>query len=302
MEIEKKPKIVVIVGPTGSGKTALSIALGKAFSGEVINADSRQVYRGLDIGTEKITKAEMENIPHHLIDIIDPSEAYSAFDFKRDATKAVEEITARGHLPIIAGGTFFYVDTLLGKSVGAPAPQNPTLRAQLEEMSTKELYALLEAKDQRRSKTIEKDNKRRLVRALEVIDVLGVVPEVRTLECPYDVLMIGIRVDREKHREVLKVRGKKALEHGLIEELEKLLKHGASESRLSEIGLEYKEALSYLHGEITYERLLERFTEVNWQYAKRQLLWLKRYDEAVWFDAPVNAEEIKTTVAHFLKT
>ena len=137
MESPKKPKLIVIVGPTGSGKTSLSLLLAKQFEGEVISADSRQVYKKLDVGTEKITEAEMSGIPHHLIDVCDINTIYTAFDFKRDAEKAISLIIQNGHVPIIAGGTFFYIDTLLGTMNSAPVPPNRVLREELEKKLTK---------------------------------------------------------------------------------------------------------------------------------------------------------------------
>jgi tRNA dimethylallyltransferase len=297
-----KPKIIVIVGPTGSGKTSLSLLLAQQFSGEVINADSRQVYKGLDIGTEKITQDEMDIVPHHLIDIVDVKDVYTAADFKKDAEKAIAEITARGNLPIIAGGTFFYIDTLLGKMGAAPVPPNPELRAVLETRSTEELFAELTKKDVRRAESIDPHNRRRLIRALEIIDTLASVPIATIpIDCPYDALIIGLDVDPVELRRKLRARAEQALSKGLIEETKNLLAQGVSKDRLLEIGHEYRLVLAYLDGEITNDELIQKCEEKNWQYAKRQKMWLKRDNTIEWF-LPEDTTAILSRVTKFLNS
>jgi tRNA dimethylallyltransferase len=284
MESSSKPKIIVIVGPTGSGKTSLSLLLAKQFDGEVINADSRQVYRGLNIGTEKITHEEMNGVPHHLIDIVDVKDVYTAANFKKDAEKVIAEITARGNLPILAGGTFFYIDTLLGKMGAAPVPPNPELRAELETKTTKELFTELTKKDARRAESIDPHNRRRLIRALEIIDTLASVPIATIpIDCPYDALIIGLDVDPVELRRKLRARAEQALSKGLIEETKNLLAQGVSKDRLLEIGHEYRLVLAYLDGEITNDELIQKCEEKNWQYAKRQKMWLRRDETIRWF-------------------
>lgn len=314
---EMKPKVIVIVGPTASGKTGLSLLLAKQFQGEVINADSRQVYKGLDIGTEKITHEEMEGIPHHLLSIVDINTVYTAMDFKKDAAVAIDEITARRTIPIIAGGTFFYIDALLGKMGTAPVEPNWQLREELEKFSTEDLYKQLQEKDARRASTIEKDNKRRLIRALEIINTLSLVPEqITTKESPYDVLTIGITVNKEVLKERLHIRAQSALTRGLIEETQSLLASGVQKERLSEIGLQYKVVMEYLNSQtniqtqkvrgqtpyspMTKEELIQKLGEKNWQYAKRQLLWLKRNEDIVWFERD-ETEKMTKQVISFLR-
>lgn len=315
----EKPKVIVIVGPTASGKTALSLLLAKQFSGEIINADSRQVYKKLDVGTEKITKEEMGGIPHHLLSIVDINTVYTAMDFKKDAEIAIAEITTRRNLPIIAGGTFFYIDTLLGKMGTSPVEPNWKLRAELEKHSSETLFKLLQVKDPRRSNTIEKDNKRRLIRALEIVHELQSVPEQNSKEeSPYDVLTIGISVDKEVLKERLRTRAQDALIRGLIEETQSLLATRVSRDRLSEIGLQYKVVMEYLdshsntenrkaevrgqtpYSPMTNAELIQKLGEKNWQYAKRQLLWLKRNEDIVWFKRE-ETDAISTLVSEFLK-
>jgi tRNA dimethylallyltransferase len=299
MVIKVKPKIVVIVGQTGSGKTSLSLTLAEQFNGEVINADSRQVYKGLDIGTEKILRSDMRGIPHHLLSIIPPQEIYDAKQFARAADAAITDITNRAKLPIIAGGTFFYIDLLLKKVSAAPVPPNPELRAELEAYDESELFAMLQEKDPVRAQNIDKHNKRRLMRALEILHVLPSVPHTIRVECPYDVLVLGLRIDKVILREQLRNRAHNAIKRGLINETRQLLADGVSPERLSEIGLEYRLVLEYLDGKTTEEQFLQKLEDKNWQYAKRQMVWLKRDADIVWFE-PSNKEEIIRTVEHFL--
>lgn len=302
MESHKKPKVIVIVGPTASGKTALSLLLSKQFKGEVINADSRQVYKRLDVGTEKITDTEMEGIPHHLLSIVDINRVYTAMDFKNDAEVAIMQIRNAGHIPIIAGGTFFYIDTLLGKMGTSPVEPNWALRGELENRSTEVLFNELQLKDPRRAETIERDNKRRLIRALEIVNELQSVPvQNENEECAYNVLTIGISVEKEVLKERLRVRAQDALTRGLIEETQSLLASGVQKERLLEIGLQYRVVMEYIDGKITDQELIQKLSEKNWQYAKRQLLWLKRNEDIVWFKRE-DTDAIAAVVSEFLKS
>lgn len=302
--VEEKQKIIVIVGPTASGKTALAIRLAKEFGGEVISADSRQVYCGLDIGTEKATEKEMNGVPHHLIDIADANVPYSAAMFAHDATEAVREIAARGHVPIVAGGTFFYVDALVGNVALPAVPPNDALRAKLEARSPADLHAELAKRDPERAAVVDPQNKRRLVRALEIVESLGKVPSLEITpetkeEQKFDVLMLGIATDREALRARIRARAEEALERGLVEETEHLLESGVKEERLREIGLEYRLVLDHLSGSFDTGELLQRLGEKNWQYARRQLMWLKRYENIEWID-PTENERIAALVREFL--
>ncbi len=301
MSSDQKPKLVVIVGPTGSGKTGLAIKLAKRFRGEVISADSRQVYRGLDIGTEKVTREEMSEVPHHLIDIADVETVYNATDFSRDAAETITSITKRGHVPIIAGGTFFYIDVLLGRISTPAVPPDPELRTHLESLSTDELSEQLLTKDPSRASTIDTKNRRRLVRALEIINSLGSVPEQLPAEPPYNVLTIGLEIDRVEHKIRLRERAVRALERGLIAETETLLAKGVTKERLNEIGLEYRLVTQLLDGLLTTVELVDKLAEKNWQYAKRQLVWLKR-DAGISWHRHSEFAAIESEVADFLKS
>jgi len=295
-----KPKIIAILGPTASGKTALAIELAKQINGEVISADSRQVYCGLDIGSGKVTQEEMQGIPHHLIDIIDPVDTYSGADFVRDAKAAVTDITARGKVPIIAGGTFFYVDLLRGKQSTAPVPQNLVLQAELETLSTEELISRLTTADPRRAATIDIKNRRRLIRALEIINSLGAVPEVATIESDYEWLIFGIDVPTEALNKRIEQRLHERLEHGMEAEVAHLLASGVPKERLINFGLEYRYLVQGHYHNLTYEQMTtELFAKIR-QFAKRQRTWLKRDKEIAWKSFPVNVGDIAEETKAFL--
>lgn len=279
----KKPKVLVIVGPTASGKTSLSIKLAKQFAGEVISADSRQVYRKLDVGTEKVSAAEMEGVPHHLLDVVDVYQVYTAVDYARDGQAAIASIAERTHLPIVAGGTFFYIDALLGHTTMPKVPPNLAQRAELEDMSLEALQAKLQALDPSRAAVIDMKNPRRIMRALEIASALGSVPPLPSTQSPYDVLTIGIQTDRTALRARIRARAQQALGKGLIEETTSLLASGVSKERLGEIGLEYRIIMEYIDGTLTDEQLIQKLEEKNWQYAKRQLTWLKRDESVEWY-------------------
>lgn len=282
MNAQNKPKIVVIVGPTASGKTSLSIALAKRFDGEIVSADSRQVYKGLDIGSGKVTKEEMEGIPHHLLNVADPNDVYNVTDFVRDGRAAIADILEKGRLPIVAGGSFFYVDALLGRVSTPEVPPNPELRKMLEEKSTEELFQELEAKDPRRAADIDAQNRVRLIRALEIVEMLGKVPE-STSENLYDALVIGIDTPKEVLHQNIHNRLYARLEEGMIEEVTSLHENGLSYERLESFGLEYRFIAQFLQEKINREEMLERLEFEIRHFAKRQMTWLKRDTSIQWF-------------------
>lgn len=299
----QKQKVLVIVGPTASGKTSLAIRIAREFDGEVISADSRQVYRRLDIGTEKVPAEEMQGIPHHLLDVVETDTVYTAADFKQDAREAIEDIVSRNKLPIVAGGTFFYIDTLLDRVSTPEVSPDPKLREELDTLPTETLFATLERLDARRAQTIDPHNRRRLIRALEIIAALGYVPDPNDApeitDAPYDTLFLGIDIDRDVLRTRIRDRAQSALSRGLIEETRELLTAGVSRERLSEIGLEYAVVMEYLDGNLTDDELIQKLEEKNWQYAKRQLTWLRQNEDIQWID-PSDSESVYRTVGTFL--
>ncbi len=266
--------LICVVGPTASGKSARAVALAKELDGEVISVDSRQVYRMLDIGTEKTSAEEMDGIPHHLIDICDPRDSYSAADFVRDTTRLIAEIASRGKRPILAGGTHFYFEALL---YGLPEtnPVDQEQRRRLETLSTEELVARLQASDPRRAERIDVHNRRRLIRALEIVAEHGHVPERDTTHPLYDIEWIVINPERDVLRERIGVRLESAFARGLVDEVEKVRAY-VGDIRLNELGLEYRVIGEYLRGERTEESLLPTLNTKLWHYARHQKAWLRK--------------------------
>ncbi len=282
-----KKRIIAVVGPTASGKTARAIDLAHAHNGEIISVDSRQVYRMLDIGTEKITKEEMQGIPHHLIDIRDPKDAYSAGDFVQDAEQLIDDIVARGKVPILAGGTHFYFDALI-HGLPETSPRNDVLREKLEKLSTEELMGRIQAEDPRRAERIDPHNRRRLIRALEIIAVHGRVPPRSLPTAPlhtrfnlvkkgYEVEWVVLNPERDELRARIRARLARALDSGLIEEVEQVRAYVGDE-RLNELGLEYKIIGEYLRGERSHDSLLPTLSSRLWHYARHQKAWLRKLD------------------------
>ncbi|MDB5265788.1 MAG: tRNA dimethylallyltransferase [Parcubacteria group bacterium] len=271
--MEPLQPIIAVIGPTASGKSAKAIALAQEYDGEVISVDSRQVYRTLDIGTEKISKEEMQGILHHLIDIREPEDAYSAGDFVVDAKKLIADLHARGKVPVLAGGTHFYFDALI---YGLPEiPSDPALRIELEKLSTQELFAQVLAKDPRRAGMLDSNNRRRLVRALEIITLRGAVPERVQREALYNVQWVVIDPPKEELRPRIEERLLQALQNGLIEEVRQT-RERVGDARLNELGLEYRIVGEYLRDERTEESLLGSLSVKLWHYAREQKKWLRK--------------------------
>lgn len=273
-----KPRIIAVIGPTASGKSAKAIELAKELNGEIISVDSRQVYRTLDIGTEKTLPDQRGGVPHHLIDIREPEESYSAGDFVRDAQELIADIQARGKTPILAGGAHFYFDALL---FGLPEePIDAKLRASLEHMDVPELFAQLKRLDPRRAAQIDPHNPRRLIRAIEIATRQGSVPERSRKEPAYDAEWHIIDLPKEELRERINTRLKQALERGLVEEIQRTQAR-VGDVRLNELGLEYRIIGEYLRGERTEDSLLPTLSSALWSYARQQKMWLKRFQELV---------------------
>ncbi len=298
-ENNKKPKVLVVLGPTASGKSDLGVELALKLNGEVISADSRQMYTGLDIGTGEITKTEMKGVPHYLLDVAPPEKVFTVSDFKILGEGAMNQILEKGKLPIICGGTGFYIEALLGETSIPEVPPNPELRKELEEKTSEELFGILQKLDPERAETIDAKNKRRLVRAIEIVKAIGKVPKYEARDTKYDVLKIGIKIPDEELKKRINIRLEKRIEMGMIEEAERLHNPpaggGVSYERMRELGLEYGALADFLDNKITKEEMIARLQTEIWQYAKRQMTWFKTDKTIKWFDPkdPLVPEEVK---------
>lgn len=281
MKKVKKIPILVIVGPTASGKTGLAIKLAKERNGEVISADSRQVYKGLDIGTGKVTVAEMDAIKHHLIDVADPKEVFSVSDFQKLGKEAITDIHSRGKLPIIAGGTGFYIQALVDGLVLPEVPPDKTLRKNLEKMPLSKLLSLLKKLDKKRYVTIDKNNPVRIIRAIEIAKALGRVPTLKS-KTNYEPKFIGISIDPEKLKKNIHDRLIARFEIGMIDEVRKLHEDGLSWKRMEALGLEYRYIARYLQGKLSEPEMLRQLETAINQYAKRQMTWFRRDKRVEW--------------------
>ena len=271
-------KIIVILGPTASGKTDLSIKLAKKYNGEVISADSRQVYKGLDIGSGKITKKEMQGIPHYLLDVANPKRKFTVAQYQKLAIKAIKNIQKKNKLPILVGGTGFYIQSIIDGIVIPEVKPNWELRKELEKKSNEELYKMLLEKDPERAKTIDKQNPRRLIRALEIILVTKKPIPFLKSKNNFEVLQIGIKKTPEELKKPIKKRLKN---NAIINEVKKLHKI-LSWKRLEEFGLEYRFVAQYLQNKISYQEMIDKIQIESEHYAKRQMTWFKRDKKINW--------------------
>ncbi|MBI5469926.1 tRNA (adenosine(37)-N6)-dimethylallyltransferase MiaA [Candidatus Kaiserbacteria bacterium] len=296
----EKQKVIVVVGPTASGKSALAVELAQRFNGEVISADSRQVYKGLDIGSGKITKREMKGIPHHLLDVANPKKTFTAHDFKIHATRTAVQIVCRDKLPIICGGTGFYIDVLLGRINLPDVPADRRLRARLEKKSVTELFVMLKKLDPARAKKIDSVNKVRLVRAIEIAKALPHIKPNVSLRTPkFDVLWIGLRPDKNTMRKKINARLLARIRQGMMHEAQKLHAGGLSWKRMESLGLEYRYLALHLQKKLSKDEMLKQLETKIWQYAKRQLTYWKRNKDIHWFD-PRDTNTIVREVEKFL--
>lgn len=291
-------KLLVIVGPTASGKSDLAVYLAKKFNGEVVSADSRQVYKGMDIGTGKITKKEMQGIPHHLLDVASPKRRFTVAQYQKKAEEIIEKIQKRGKLPILCGGSGFYIQSVVDGISFPKVKPDWKLRKKLEGLETEELFQRLEKLDPERAETIERKNKRRLIRAIEI--VLKTKKPILKLKrnSKYDVLILGIKRSAEELKKRIRKRLEKRLKEGMIKEVERLRKEGLSWKRLESFGLEYKFVAQFLQGKIGYERMVEGLQKAIEKFAKRQMTWFKRDKRIIWIKNKKRAERL---VRKFLK-
>lgn len=278
----QKQKVIVIVGPTASGKSAYAVQLAKKIGGEVISADSRQVYKGLDIGTGKITKKEMNGVPQHLLDIVSPKKVFTAQQFVELGRAAIEDILARGKTPIICGGTGFYIDALLGRMPLPNVPPNPELRKKLESKTAPQLFKMLQKLDPRRAKKIDQHNPVRLVRAIEIAKALGSVPVPKPEKLPYEIEWIGLNPGDELLRKKIAKRLAERMKSGMVAEAKNLHAKGLSWRRMHQLGLEYRYLAFHLQKKITKDAMISELETRIWDYARRQRMYWKRNKDIVW--------------------
>ena len=307
--------VLAVVGATASGKTALSIALAKALGGEIISCDSMQIYRGMDIGTAKPSEEEKAGIPHHLIDIVEPSENFSVADYAPLAAKAIEDITSRGKLPIFCGGTGLYLDAVLTANEYSEAASDPSLREELtrdaEEKGALALWERLKFEDPESAEAIHPNNVKRVVRALEIFESTGVTKteldrRSRQIEAPYEVTVIGLRyAARELLYARIEQRVDQMLADGLLSETKALLEEGVFEANTTAAqAIGYKELLGYLRGEQSLAEATEALKTATRRYAKRQMTWFGAKDYVQWIDMEREGilrptEEILTELLQF---
>lgn len=284
------PILIVLLGPTVSGKSALAVELAKKFGGEIISADSRQVYRGLDIGTGKITKREMRGIPHHLLDIADPKRQFSVAEYKQRADAVIRDIHKRGKIPFLVGGTGLYIDAVARGFAFPAVPPNSKLRKLLEKKEIPELLKMLGRLDSGRSKTVDRLNPRRIIRAIEIARAIGKVPPLgEKVRCR--VLWIGITLPPATLKQKIRHRLHRRMKAGMTAEARRLRKKLAWK-RFYELGLEYRYLADYLRKQISREEMLQQLEKAIVHYAKRQLTWFKRRGDTHWIKTRREAEQL----------
>jgi len=285
-----KPKVIVICGPTASGKTALSIELAKKINGEIISSDSMQIYKDMDIGTAKPSKEEMQGIKHYLLDFVEPSQRYSVAEFKKDAEAAIEEILTKGKTPIIVGGTGLYVDSLIYGIEYQDIQLDEKYRQELEERAEKEgldkLYEEAKKIDPQAIEKISENDKKRILRILEIYKATGKNKTEQEIESrkkgvKYDYKVFAITWDREKLYERINKRVDIMIEQGLIQEVEQLLQKYEKFPTAMQ-GLGYKEVVEYLQGQTSKEEMIEKIKMETRRYAKRQITWFKKNKQTIW--------------------
>jgi len=282
-------KLLVILGPHASGKSDLAIKIAQLFNGEIISADSRQIYQGMNIGTGKVLRDDNKNleflssgIRHHLLDIVSPQEYFSVAQYQKLALDAISDILQRGKLPIICGGTGLYISaTIEGWQLPKIKPQE-SLRRELENLTTQELFQKLKKLAPERAQTIDQNNKRRLVRALEIILSGQTIAPLKKQPLAYDIFIIGVKRSNEELKQRIKLRLEQRLAQGMIEEIKKLKDNGVNSRRLEDFGLEYRWVNRYLENKVDFETMKNNLYRDICQYAKRQMTWFKKIPNVHW--------------------
>jgi len=303
-----KEKLLVIVGPTAVGKTALSIELAHMVKGEIISGDSIQVYRGMDIGTAKITPEEMQGIQHYLIDIHNPDHSFSVAEFQDRATKLIKEIHSRGHLPMIVGGTGLYIQSVIYQYEFSEAGQDERLRKQLEEFVEEHgsvvLHERLRKIDPVTAERLHPNDVKRVIRALEIYELTGTTMaeyQKRAKTSPYDLFLLGLTMERERLYERINARVDLMIEQGLVREVQNLLNQGYSKELISMQAIGYKEIVEYLEGNGSLSEAIEAIKKNSRNFAKRQLTWFRSMKEIQWLDIskPTDKQKFVENIRNF---
>lgn len=308
--MEKKSPLLVLTGPTSVGKTGLSIALAKRIGGEIISADSMQVYRHMDIGSAKIRPEEMQGVPHYMIDLLEPAEPFNITMFQRYAKAYIREIQERGHIPILVGGTGFYIQSVLYDIDFTQAEEDPAYRAKLEEMwedqGAERMHALLRQVDAVSADTIHPNNQKRVIRALEYHHLTGQkISEHNDLqrrrESVYNACYFVLNDNRQRIYDSIDRRVDRMLAEGLVEEVKALARMGCRRDMVSMQGLGYQEILAYLEGEITLERAVYLIKRDTRHFAKRQLTWFRRERDVIWLNKEQLGDQEETILNYILQ-
>lgn len=292
-------KLLVVCGPTATGKSVLAVELAKQFDGEVISADSRQVYKGLDIGSAKITQTEMDGVPHHLLDVAEPTDYFSVADFQALAQEVITDIHTRRKLPIICGGTGMYIDSVIYGTQFPEVPPNEPLRKELTKLTSEELYEQLQKLDPDRAIEIDQHNPVRLIRAIEIATTLGTVPKIEKQDSEYSTFFIGLDLPKEELQERIEKRISDRIPT-LFDEIKSLHNSGVTFEKLDSFGLEYRYGSDYVQEKINLSEFKELLATKTWQYAKRQMTWFKRNSEIHWFNPINDQQKILKLVQDFL--
>jgi len=307
MTKNNNPTILLILGPTATGKSALAIELAKELNGEIISADSMQVYRGLDIGTAKPSKEERKSVPHHLIDVKDPDEPWTVSDFTSRANEIISRLHKEGELPIIVGGTGLYLNSFLEGYSFPITEANPALRARLEKEEAPALWDRLNKVDPEAAKKISKNDKKRIIRALEVFEGTGKPISKLQKRSPvagkYNVIMIGLNTEREKLYQKINERVDKMIDAGLVDEVKTLLSKGYNRKLTSMQALGYKEMIDHLEGKMPLKETIDLMKQKTRNFARRQMTWFRRFDGVKWFgsEIAIRPEKIREYIVNSFK-
>lgn len=290
--------LIVILGATATGKSALAVKLAKEYNGEIVSADSRQVYKGMDIGSGKITKKEMLGIPHHLLDVASPKRRFSVLQYQKLAQKEIKNIQKRNKLPFLVGGSALYLYSIIDNLQFPQVKTDAKLRNKLEKQTAKDLFSQLKTLDPRRAKTIEKDNKRRLIRAIEIVlTTKKPVPKLKKQSPLFNTVIIGINKPEKELKQLIKKRLDSRLKKGMLKEVKTLHASGISWRRLEEFGLEYRFIAQYLQNKISKKEMIEKLQREIERFVKYQMRWFKKDNRIHWIRTKKQAKRL---LQHFL--